>query len=126
MNTFCHCEQSDVIHVPGLHGLPRFARSDGYRFKVRVRYRPGCGGARNDSLFMARSTSDGIVIARSVSDVAIHAPCLVIARSTSDVAIRVIRRCRHHAHWCPRAASQVAISPVYLPMPVSSGVKLMP
>ena len=66
------------------------------------------------------------VIARSVSDVAIHAPCLVIARSTSDVAIRVIRRCRHHAHWCPRAASQVAISPVYLPMPVSSGVKLMP
>jgi hypothetical protein len=110
MNTFCHCEQSDVIHVPGLHGLPRFARSDGYRFKVRVRYRPGCGGARNDSLFMARSTSDGIVI----------------ARSASDVAIRVIRRCRHHAHWCPRAASQVAISPVYLPMPVSSGVKLMP
>jgi hypothetical protein len=36
---------------------------------------------------MARSTSDGIVIARSISDVAIHAPCLVIARSISDVAI---------------------------------------
>ncbi|WP_422555024.1 hypothetical protein [Rhodoferax sp.] len=42
---------------------------------------------RNDSLFMARRASDGIVIARSVSDVAVHAPCLVIARSVSDVAI---------------------------------------
>jgi len=27
----------------GLHGLPRFARSDGVRFKVRMRYRPGFG-----------------------------------------------------------------------------------
>ena len=44
MNTFRHCEQSDVIHVPGLHGLPRYARSDGVRFKVRVRYRAGFGG----------------------------------------------------------------------------------
>jgi hypothetical protein len=44
MNTFRHCEQSDVIHVPGLRGLPRYARSDGVRFKVRVRYRAGFGG----------------------------------------------------------------------------------
>jgi hypothetical protein len=36
---------SDVaIHVPGLRGLPRYARSDGVRFKVRVRYRAGFGG----------------------------------------------------------------------------------
>ncbi len=28
--------------------------------------------------------------------------------------------------WCPRAASHAAISPVYLPVPVSSGAKLMP
>jgi hypothetical protein len=35
-----HCERSEAIHDPGLHGLPRYARSDEIGFKVRVRCRP--------------------------------------------------------------------------------------
>ncbi|MFZ3159629.1 MAG: hypothetical protein WA134_05510, partial [Rhodoferax sp.] len=50
-----------AIHAFGSHGLPRFARND----------------------------KPNPVIARSVSDVAIHDPSPVIARSASDVAIHV-------------------------------------
>jgi hypothetical protein len=52
--------QAVAIHAVRSHGLLHCVRNDGY--------------FRNDSLFIARRASDGIVIARSASDVAIHGP----------------------------------------------------